>query len=186
VFYVDVSTNSDYFVLNTDWLVALNETQCVVLCGTNWIINQAYKLGFPMSVLFYQCWKLTFNKIPEGQTTNPGNLPKSSAVSEIGEHLIEKHFQFFLTSKVRCKLDPVWGCINPGNYAVYSPTLPKKFASFHVHRAESARWQIYWLLQNFTPYSNKIQVVLCLPWSCFGGVGGGCVYMCVCVCVWRS
>jgi hypothetical protein len=39
---------------------------------------------------------------------NPGNLPKSNALWEIGENLIEMYFQFFLFFKGYCELISIY------------------------------------------------------------------------------
>jgi hypothetical protein len=44
----------------------------------------------------------TYSSYQKEKRAKPGNLPKSSALSAIGQHCIEKHYSLFVTARLFC------------------------------------------------------------------------------------
>ena len=89
-----------------NWLVFINETESVYCVVRTWTYNSGTGSGvgfcsstsdFPLSVSFHKCYTLifaTFRSYQKDKQSKPGNIPKRNALSEIGEHWIEKYCHF--------------------------------------------------------------------------------------------
>ena len=132
VFCVDLRTNSHYFPYNINWLVFITETQCVYCAIRTGSLN-ACQINRDRLTFVVEKWQLDrfflqyfrfplspFDKRPTLISTycsyerdkqpKPKHLPKSNALSAIGENCTGRYWPCIPTDHtVRCRREPKLG-----------------------------------------------------------------------------